>query len=217
MTAFDKPPKFLAFDDFLPAPLVAGLLEHALASEASFEPAEVVGPDGSALRPESRQAGQSTAGLGQLKAPFSEAIHARFDEFVTGLGMQPFRIAYTETQLIAHGHDAFYKRHIDTMTGEPGISDATYRAISAVYYFHRQPKAFTGGEIAIHAFGSGTNTVEIEPLHNRLVVFPSIALHEVRKISCPSMAFADSRFAVNCWLHTERSKPRDDRAAGSAS
>jgi len=44
----------------------------------------------------------------------------------------------------------------------------------------------------------------IEPAQNRLVVFPSFVRHEVRKISCPSHDFADSRFSINCWLRKEK-------------
>ena len=47
---------------------------------------------------------------------------------------------------------------------------------------------------------SCAQSIEIEPTHDSLLVFPSSARHEVEMISCPDGAFGDSRFAVNIWL-----------------
>jgi Rps23 Pro-64 3,4-dihydroxylase Tpa1-like proline 4-hydroxylase len=76
--------------------------------------------------------------------------------------------------------------------------------LSGVYYFHRRPKAFAGGELRLHAIGDPDRFVDIEPVHNALLVFPAWAPHEVRPISCPSGAFVDARFAVNCWFYARR-------------
>ena len=71
--------------------------------------------------------------------------------------------------------------------------------MSAVYYFHVQPLGFSGGELVIHPFGLSEASV-IEPRDNRLVVFPSFALHEVLPVVCPNDGFASARFSINCWL-----------------
>jgi Rps23 Pro-64 3,4-dihydroxylase Tpa1-like proline 4-hydroxylase len=81
--------------------------------------------------------------------------------------------------------------------GSPGV-----RTVSGVYYFYRQPKAFDGGELRLYAFGEEA-FVDIEPSENAFVAFPSFAAHEVLPVTCPSGAFEDSRFSVNCWLHCE--------------
>lgn len=59
----------------------------------------------------------------------------------------------------------YYKPHRD---------DATVTTLS---FFYQQPKAFTGGNLIIE------NELEIECAYNRFVVFPSMLLHEVQKIS----------------------------------
>jgi Rps23 Pro-64 3,4-dihydroxylase Tpa1-like proline 4-hydroxylase len=84
--------------------------------------------------------------------------------------------------------------------------------LSGVYYFHRRPRAFTGGELRLYAIGDPDRFVDIEPTHNTLLVFPSWAPHEVRPVSCPTGQFMDSRFAINCWLHARRppGKPEAD-------
>lgn len=201
---FQRSPKFLVIDDFLPASLVADLLDHALACSGDFEPTRVIREGESQLDSEARLSSQCEQGLGPCKAAYKSAIHARFDEFVAALGMQPFAIDKTELQLIAHGDGAFYKPHIDTQTAIDGLGATNYRAISAVYYFHQEPRQFSGGEIAIHPFGGAGPAESIEPRQNRLVVFPSIARHEVCKVSCPSGEFAHSRFAINCWLRKSK-------------
>ena len=104
---------------------------------------------------------------------------------------------------MAHNDGAFYKRHIDTQTASE--RDAI-RVLSGVYYFHAEPKAFTGGALRLYAIGDPDKKtfVDIEPAHDSLLAFPSWAPHEVRPISCPSKRFTDSRFAINCWMYRER-------------
>ncbi len=191
-------------DNFLPAALVASLLDYALANRQAFAPAGVTRDGATQVDLATRLADLCDDGLGPHRADFKAAVHARFDDIAARLGVPHFAIARTELQLVAHGDNAFYRPHIDTHTGINREHDATDRVISLVYYFHREPKRFAGGEIALFPFGNGSDATAIEPLQNRLVAFPSFALHEVRRVSCPSGDFADSRFAVSCWLRRDK-------------
>ena len=124
---------------------------------------------------------------------------------ISQLRVTPFDAPNLETELVAHGDGAFYKRHVDTQTPRhPEVNGI--RVLSGVYYFHAEPKAFTGGELRLYALGgkSGENFVDIEPVNNSLLVFPAWAPHEVRPVSCPSKRFIDSRFAINCWLRRQK-------------
>lgn len=206
MTIHDVP-RFLVVDDFLAPELAAGLLEHALKRSDSFRPAEVMRDGDSRIATDARISMQCDEGLGPYKAAFTAAVHERKESFVEKLGIPNFPLAYTELQLIAHGDGAFYKAHIDTHTVDRRSHELTSdRVVSLVYYFHRAPKNFSGGEIAIHPFCKIGSPAVLEPRQNRLVVFPSFAWHEVRRISCLSGDFGDSRFAINCWLHRERTQ-----------
>ena len=118
-----------------------------------------------------------------------------------------FEVSQVELELMAHGDGAFYKRHLDTQTGGDARSR---RLVSGVYYFNHRPKAFSGGALRLYAIGDDDRFIVIEPVHNSLLVFPSWAPHEVMPVSCPSKAFVDSRFAVNCWLRRKTSSPRPD-------
>jgi Rps23 Pro-64 3,4-dihydroxylase Tpa1-like proline 4-hydroxylase len=74
-----------------------------------------------------------------------------------------------------------------------------------VYYFHAQPKAFSGGVLRLHSLASGKGDggehVDVEPVNDTLVFFPSWYPHEVLPVTCDSSRFEDSRFAINFWVH----------------
>jgi Rps23 Pro-64 3,4-dihydroxylase Tpa1-like proline 4-hydroxylase len=121
---------------------------------------------------------------------------------IAQLRVSTFEMAGIEIQLVAHGDGAFYKPHIDTRTG-PESDLSTVRVLSGVYYFHAEPKAFSGGALRLYDFAFGAHEprfVDIEPERNTFVAFPSWARHEVLPVSCPTRQFIDSRFAVNCWV-----------------
>lgn len=193
----------LVLRDFLPARTVAALLDFAVAHEAEFTPTGVGRHSGARPDPEVRV----SRGLRRMPE-FRPLITARLLELApaltAALRATPFEPSSVELQLVAHGDGAFYKRHIDTATGGGG---GQIRVLSGVYYFHRQPRAFAGGALRLHAIGDDARFTDIEPACNTLVVFPAWAPHEVRPVSCPAGAFMDSRFAINCWLRQRRARP----------
>lgn len=195
-------PGVLIFDDFVAPDLLAALLAHALDPEAEYAATKVGAKE--LVVPTIRSSLYCQAGLGPHEAAFTAAVHARLDEIYSGLGIRPYPIADTELELVAHGDGGFYQSHIDIYTQASRFAYNSDRIISSVFYFHRQPKAFTGGGLAIFPFASEVPSQVIEPRSNRLVVFPSFVPHAVQPIACPSGAFADSRFAINCWLNRAR-------------
>jgi Rps23 Pro-64 3,4-dihydroxylase Tpa1-like proline 4-hydroxylase len=140
---------------------------------------------------------------------FAAKVDARLDEILTLTNTNRFPVESYEVSLVAHGNGAHFVKHTDMPIGpgrrplggdESGKQD---RLLSAVYYFHAEPRGFTGGDLRLHRFGSEDapgDYVDVEPADNRLVVFPSWVLHEVRPVSVPTGRFEDQRFAVNCWL-----------------
>ena len=69
-----------------------------------------------------------------------------------------------------------------------------------IVYLFRRPRRFIGGQLRYFALG-GSAHIDIEPEHNLLLTFPSIAPHAVQPVSCPGIPFRDWRFAVNMWVH----------------
>ena len=195
-------PPFVVLRDFLTAETVRELFEFALARERAFAPTRTGRNESRNVRPEVRVS-LGLRDLGAFRPMLKDKMQAIAPGLVAKLGMTPVDSPRFETELVAHNDGAFYKRHIDTHTA----SDRDIRILSAVYYFHAEPKAFTGGALRLYAIGdpAGARFVDIEPEHNTLLVFPSWAPHEVMPISCPSRRFADSRFAINCWVYRARS------------
>lgn len=197
-------PPHLLYRDFLPPHLAADLLEWANQNEARFRASTV--SQGLERVDASIRVSRSIGAFGEVKEELRNRLLSMAPELIASLRVNPLRIEGAELEFVAHNDGAFYSRHIDTAIGARGL-DENFRFISAVYYVHRQPKAFSGGALRLHRFGAqdAESFADIAPEHNLLVVFPSWALHEVTPVSCPSRAFADSRFAVNIWIY---SRPR---------
>jgi len=196
---------YLVRRDFLSADEHAAMLAWALDNEARFVPA---GVGNGRVNPAMRRS-VSLGDLGPMQTVLKTRLKDQAAAFVETLQATPFAVSYVELELVAHNDGAFYRRHKDTRTG--GEAGRGHRVLSGVYYFYREPKAFSGGCLRLHAIraldtgGAGDDDgQDVAPEQNTLVVFPSWAPHEVMPVSCPSGAFADSRFAVNCWLHLRR-------------
>lgn len=120
----------------------------------------------------------------------------------SGLAPMLSSLAGLNWKMVAHGDGAFFTEHCDTVVD--GRKLAVSRIISAVYYFHRLPKSFSGGVLRIYPLTGREKSdafVEVEPLNDTLVFFPSWFPHEVLPVSCPTGQFEDSRFAINCWVY----------------
>jgi Rps23 Pro-64 3,4-dihydroxylase Tpa1-like proline 4-hydroxylase len=191
---------YIVLRDFLDEETVAGLLDYAISHQSDFEPTEV----GRTFDP-SYRVSMVLRGLGSFRPILQTKLFDLMPSILTKMRVKPIEEPKLETQLVAHGDGAFYKRHTDTLTDK--YHDAKQiRMLSGIYYFNAEPKAFTGGALRLHAIGGkeGENFVDIEPVRNSLLVFLAWAPHEVLPVSCPSKRFIDSRFAVNCWVHGKK-------------
>ena len=56
------------------------------------------------------------------------------------------------------------------------------RRIAYVYYLHRRPRTFTGGDLVLYP--PGADPVRIRPAHNAFVAFPPDTEHEVGPVRC---------------------------------
>ncbi len=129
-------------------------------------------------------------------------IKAILPDVFRKLNLQSFPIADIEAQLTSHNDGNYYKVHNDN-----GSPDTATREFTYVYYFYREPKAFSGGELVIYDskiensfYVKADSYKTVEPRNNSIVFFLSRYLHEVLPVSCPSKAFADSRFTINGWI-----------------
>jgi len=187
--------------DFLDEETVTGLLDHAISHQSDFTPTRL---DSAAVDPAFRVS-LGLRDLGEFRQVLQTKLFDLVPSILTEMRTTPVEEPKLETELVAHGDGAFFKRHIDTETAH--YQDIKHiRVLSSVYYFNAEPKAFTGGALRLHAIGGkeGENFVDIEPLRNTLLVFLAWAPHEVLPVSCPSKKFIDSRFAINCWVLSKK-------------
>ena len=196
-------PRHVVIDGFLPVELHDAVLAKTLGQEKAFK-RSTMREDGADVHGEARKSWVNEAELGELEAPFEEAVRAALPAIFGGLGIQPFEPAKIELEVSAHRDGDFYRPHVDTFHSEDRAGRKTDRVVTAVYYFHAHPRAFTGGEFRIHPFGGWGEPVTLEAEDNRLLAIPAFALHEVRPIACDNGEFRSSRFAVNAWVHRAR-------------
>jgi SM-20-related protein len=198
---FSKPPAHGRVANWLGPRMLARLFNYAQSRRDNFRVSSLGKGDNQRVDLTIRRSSK-LEDLGELKDELHErarmALPAMFDQ----LGTTPFEPSKFELEMVAHGDGAFYTRHRDTKTGDAGLVNR--RVISAVYYFHRIPKSFSGGALRIYSFEATKDRgtfVDIEPTNDTLVFFPSWFPHEVLPVVCPSGRFEDSRFAINCWVH----------------
>jgi Rps23 Pro-64 3,4-dihydroxylase Tpa1-like proline 4-hydroxylase len=199
--AFTTPPTYGRISNWLGPQLCTRLLDFAQAHCGSFGVSGVGGGEHKrvdlTLRRSMRlkQLGDLE---GELQVRARESLPAMFQQ----LGAARFEPSKFELEMVAHGDGAFYAKHRDTNVFSSDPS-ANPRIISAVYYFHRIPKSFSGGALRIYSFAGQADKgafVDIEPTNDTLVFFPSWFPHEVLRVVCPSGLFENSRFAINCWV-----------------
>ena len=198
-------PSFLA-GQFLPHRVLPGwlgeaeaarLLAYALATEARFAPTKLADHGTGRLDSVVRQSAV-LKDLGAFADPLLKKALALQAVLETALDMAHTPPNSMQIEMVAHGDGAFYRPHTDTFTGDE-YTPGGRRRMTMVYYLHRQPRRFTGGRLRMFDL-AGAETIEIEPVHDSLLVFPSAARHEVETVSCPDGTFADGRFSVNIWL-----------------
>jgi Rps23 Pro-64 3,4-dihydroxylase Tpa1-like proline 4-hydroxylase len=194
-------PPFRVLPGFLAPAETAQLLDYAAANEAAFR-ATKVGVAGKGRVDPSFRISRACSEVGETGPLLARKLKQIGPDLTAALKVTPFEVSRVELQLVAHGDGAYYRRHIDTQTA---VDVENVRVLSGVFYLNRQPRGFAGGALRLYAIGGDEiRFVDVEPAHNSLVVFPAWAPHEVMPVSCPSGAFMDSRFAVNCWLHKRR-------------
>lgn len=181
----------------------SALLDWALDNEARFAPSAL---DHGMVNPAFRRS-VSLRNLGPFAPLFEQLVRVMVPALIEQLRVTPFVASEIELEVVAHNDGAHFALHGDLFTGSGSARGD--RMLSAVYYFHRMPKGFSGGCLRLHRIGArpGDMGVDIIPQDNSLVVFPSWAPHEVLPVDCPSGAFGDSRFAVNCWVYRTRQRP----------
>jgi Rps23 Pro-64 3,4-dihydroxylase Tpa1-like proline 4-hydroxylase len=191
------------FDEFLVAQELQSLLEFTMKCAPNFVATQVIGTNGSNHLDHQTRRSRVLYELDVFQQIFSDRLLYFLPHVLARLGHEPFPVSHVEVQLTATNNGEYFRIHNDNDAGP-----VRNREITFVYFFHREPRGFFGGELRIFdtQCQNQGNAVTgpyrlIYPLQNQIVFFPSHCMHEILPVGCASEQFADSRFTVNGWLH----------------
>ena len=194
----------VVLDEFLAPQEIQELIRYTLEHESQFTASEVISPSGD---PGVADYNHRRSRVLMEPGPWEEIILVRIrlvlPRVLQQLGMEEFPVARTEVQITASNDGDFFRAHCDD--AQERIAS---RRMTFVYFFHREPIQFEGGELRLHDstkiedHPNSTGSYQtIVPQQNQIVFFPCSTLHEITPVQCQSREFADSRFTVNGWLH----------------
>ena len=188
--------RYAQIDNFLTATEKNKLIKYVLAKESQFVTTST------STNAEDYRRSMVLHSFPEFSALMVNRIKAILPDVLRKLNLPSFAIGEIEAQLTMHNDNNFYKLHNDS-----GSPDTASRFFTYVYYFNREPKAFSGGELLIYDskiennfYVAADSFRTVEPRNNSIVFFLSRYMHEVLRVSCPSKAFADSRFTINGWV-----------------
>ncbi len=185
-------------EDFLPADVWPALLDRVLATEVQFQ------PSGTHDRRIDYRSSLVMNPPPDLVAPVVDRVRRMMPQVLPALRVPPIVVGIVEAQVTASVDGSFFGVHTDADRDKVPKRYLTY-----VYYFNRQPKGFSGGELRVYDDILRNNKLAraetfqlIEPTHNRMVFFWARTMHEVMPVRMASGAFADARFTVNGWVNS---------------
>jgi Rps23 Pro-64 3,4-dihydroxylase Tpa1-like proline 4-hydroxylase len=197
------PAQCVVLDEFLSPQELQELIQFTLGHEADFSASEVVSPiaEAGVVNYEHRRS-RVLMDLALHQDLMLKRIKSVLPQVVDKLGMEQFSIAGVEAQVTASNDGDFFHFHSDN-----GSDRVASRNLTFVYFFHREPRQFEGGELRIHdarleagSYESAGSYQTIVPKQNQIVFFPCELLHEITPVNCATHEFADSRFTLNGWL-----------------
>ena len=195
-TVHDLTSRYAQIENFLTAAENKQLLQYVLDKEPEFVPTST------STNAEDYRRSMVLHSFPEFSELIVNRIKAILPDVLRKLNIPSFPIGDIESQLTMHNNANFYKMHNDN-----GSPDTSSRFFTYVYYFNREPKGFTGGELRLYDSKVENNYYvaadtfrTVEPRNNSIVFFLSRYMHEVLQVTCPSKAFADSRFTINGWV-----------------
>ncbi len=195
--------RYVVLDEFLAPEELETITNYTLEHEADFSTSVVVSPEveGGVLDYDHRRS--RVLMEPECREVVLERIKSVLPRMLEKLGMEEFPISQVEAQITASNDGDFFHCHSDD-----GNERVATRQLTFVYFFHREPRQFEGGELRIYDRRGGEEQSAgvgsyhaIVPQQNQIVLFPCSLMHEITAVECPSQAFADSRFTLNGWLH----------------
>lgn len=187
----------IIFEEFLSLQELNALTAYTQGRQADFKNSQVFDPG---QERESYRRSRVLMDAGQFHALFSERLLFYLPRILRALQCPTFEVSRVEAQITASNDGDYFHMHNDnTHANWPS------RKVTFVYFFHREPRPFGGGELVLYESRQDGDAGEVRrritPEQNSITFFQSSCLHEILPVHCPSRSFEDSRFTLNGWLH----------------
>jgi Rps23 Pro-64 3,4-dihydroxylase Tpa1-like proline 4-hydroxylase len=196
-----QPAPFVLLRNFLPPDEHAAMLPAVLAAPDEDVFQSTVGKN--QYNPEMRQS-YTVGGLRDLEKSFWTRVAEVLPSVLPNLWVEPFTVGSKEVRIRTYRSGGFFEVHRDN-----SIPESAARRVSFVYFFHRLPRRYTGGELLMIDSSPDsvnyavTNFTKITPVDNAIIMFPSRFYHAVVPVECASDDPGDARFVVNGHIRVE--------------
>lgn len=215
-----RPAPFVFMKDFLDQDFHQSLLPYAISVQNEFVPATV----GEGIYNPNHRVSLDLPGKRDVKDRFRTQVEEILPDVVRRLNVPKFQVEQIEVKLRVYQDGHFFKAHMDSPQDR---RDSASRIVSFVYFFHKEPRPFSGGDLLLFDSDVESNRyttsrlTRVIPENNCLIFFPSAYWHCVIPLCCPSGAFDDSRFVINGHIHRrvkviEKPQPKPQQTAESS-
>ena len=193
------PAPFVWMTDFLAPEECDRLLALGVERREGLTLVKEDSPSGLRVNPEIYLGWEMDAGTNMEVMPrFVPRIRSVLPDVLARLGMAGLDRYRIELKMRVYLTGGFFRAHRD------GSYEAFQpRILSFVYFFHRRPRRFSGGDLLLYdtdvdadACVSGAFS-RITPLRNSIVFFPSACFHQVAPVQCGTDDLEDGRWVLN--------------------
>ena len=181
-----KPRSHVLIPDFLPAADAATLFDNAYSGDWT------IGTSGNGIIDRLSRSVFNAELSAREREWWLPRVLAALPRTARELGVDVSAAPDFFTAWACHHSGGLHVRHRDA--GETAMAFWDNRRIAYVYYLHRRPRAFTGGDLVLHP--PGADPVRIRPAHNAFVAFPPETEHEVEPVRCDPDDWGAGRFSI---------------------
>ena len=186
---------FVRRTNFLTSAEGERLLAWAHTQRERFAPAKV-GPSGRRRVDISERCGLAAPPLAckDLDAWFVPKVRAVLPTVSAQLGLRSLDDCGIVRQAVAYLNGDYGRPHRDPPP------------LVCSYYFHAQPRGFSGGDLLLYDTQVGTSDFDLwafsrlRPTANSIVFHPGAYMHEVTPVVCGTDRFLDARLSVICGI-----------------
>lgn len=195
------PAEVLCWDDFLPRDARDAVFDYVTRDVDAYVPSTVYTPTGGKDVDVDTRRSLVRREDPWVRERMGTALDAPMRVARRFFRMENIPFGRFELQVAASGEGDFFVRHCDDSNPE-----LYGRMLTYIYYLHRHPRSFSGGALRVYdsehregAFVVADTHALVEPVDNRLVMFPADRFHEVSRVDGPTPEFADRRITINGW------------------